>query len=83
MGNIHLELENFLTAVSCSYQQFDGGYFLLEHKTKILSERIFIPFERLHERSAYAGNVIAWLSARRFHGCSILGRRQQIERHPA
>ena len=50
MGNIHPELENFLTAVNCSYQQFDGDYFLLEHTTKISLERIFIPLERLHER---------------------------------
>jgi hypothetical protein len=50
MGNNHPELENFLTAVNFSYQQFDGDYFLLEHTTKIPSERIFIPLERLHER---------------------------------
>ena len=72
MGNNHPELENFLTAVNFSYQQFDGDYFLLEHTTKIPSERIFIPLERLHERSAYAETGITWLSARRFHVCSIL-----------
>ena len=49
MGNIHPELENFLTAVNYSYQQFDGGYFLLEHTTKSSLERVFIPLERLHE----------------------------------
>ena len=72
MGNIHPELENFLTTVNFSNQQFDGNYFLLEHTTKISSERIFIPLERLHERSAYAGTGIVWLSAKRLHGCSIL-----------
>jgi hypothetical protein len=72
MGNIHPELENFLTAVNYSYQQFDGDYFLLEHTTKISSERIFIPLERRHERSAYAGTGIVWLSARRLRCCSIL-----------
>jgi hypothetical protein len=70
MGNIHPELENFLTAVNCSYQQFDGDYFLLEYTMKIPSERIFIPLERLHERSAYAVTGIVWVSARRLHGCS-------------
>ena len=72
MGNIHLELDNFLTAVNYSYQQFDGDYFLLECTTKSSLERVFIPLERLHERSDYAGTGIVWLSPRRLHGCSIL-----------
>jgi hypothetical protein len=72
MRNIHPELVNFLTAVNCSYQQFDGDYFLLEQTAKNSSERIFILIERLHERSTYAGTGIVWLSARRLHGCSIL-----------
>jgi hypothetical protein len=32
--NIHPELENFLTAVNFSYQQFDGDYFLLKRTLK-------------------------------------------------
>ena len=34
MENIYPELDSFLTAVNCSYQQFDGGYFLLERTMK-------------------------------------------------
>ena len=49
MENIHLELENFLTAVNYSYQQFDGDYFLLEHTTKSPLKRVFITLERLYE----------------------------------
>jgi hypothetical protein len=45
MGNIHPELENFLTAVNYSYQQFDGDYFLLEHTTKSSLERVLIPLK--------------------------------------
>ena len=71
MGDFHPELENFLTAVNYSYQQFDGDYFLLEHTTKSSLERVFIPLERLHERSAYAGTGILWLSPRTLHGCSL------------
>ena len=71
MGNIHPELENFLTAVNYSYQQFDGDYFLLEHTTKSSLETVFIPLQILHERSAYAGTEIVWLSPRRLHGCSV------------
>jgi len=57
MGNIHPELKNSLTAVNYSYQQFDGDYFLLEHTTKISSERIFIPLERLHEKAKAANST--------------------------
>ena len=45
LENIHPELQNFLTAVNYSYQQFDGDYFLLEHTTKSLLERVFIPLK--------------------------------------
>jgi hypothetical protein len=68
MGNTHPELGNFLTAVNYSYQQFDEDYFLLEHTTKSSLERVFIPLERLHERSAYAGTEIIWISPRKLHG---------------
>lgn len=40
LENIHPELENFLTAVNCSYQQFDGDHFLLESTMNVSTEKI-------------------------------------------
>jgi hypothetical protein len=80
MGNIHPQLENFLTAVNYSYQQFDEDYFLLEHTTKSSFERVFIPLERLDERSAYERTGIAWLQ---HISINPIGRRKQIQRHSA
>ena len=34
MENIYPELDSFLTVVNCSYQQFDGDYFLQERTMK-------------------------------------------------
>jgi hypothetical protein len=38
MRSIHPDLGNFLTAVNCSYQQFDEDYFLPEHTRKFLGK---------------------------------------------
>ena len=34
LKKIHPQLESFINDVNCSYQQFDGDYFVLEHTTK-------------------------------------------------
>ncbi len=40
MDNIHPQLESFLSAVNCSYQQFEGNYSLLEQTMNISSKDI-------------------------------------------
>lgn len=40
LENIHPEWGNFLTAVNCSYQQFDGDHFLLERTMNVSTEKI-------------------------------------------
>ena len=40
MEDIPPQLENFLTAVNGSYQQFDGDYFLLERTVNVSTEKI-------------------------------------------
>jgi signal transduction histidine kinase len=40
MENIHPQWENFLTAVNCSYQQFEENYSLLERTISVSTEKI-------------------------------------------
>ena len=40
LEDIHPQLEDFLSAVNSSYQQFDGDYFLLERTINVSSEKI-------------------------------------------
>ena len=40
LKKIHPQLESFINDVNCSYQQFDGDYFLLEPTMNVSFEEI-------------------------------------------